>query len=238
MVITCLCLPPATQSIVRASIAQDFISSFELKKVPGFGPVVQERAKALGIENIGQLQDLSREELVRKCNGDGDFAARLWEIAGARDDTVIENSGPAKTIGQEKRQRTNTLKQRDSLLQWLAYKLCERVQVDQELYARRPTLVVFKWGSSEAGWKSWSRRCALPFLDIRAGKGDSGASSSGEAAAATTTTDSNGGGKPSVFDVGVGGQFDPQVAKASRLVYKLAYTMMRKHLVGLGLERC
>ncbi len=152
---------PNQQSIVRRSIARDFISPFKLSKVSGFGPKANERVLAAGVVTVSQVQARTYASLVLEFGEK--FGSWLYSIGQAEDETPVEVTGPPKSIGQSKRQKTQTEDERLNLLYWLASKLYERIEEDEREYHRFPTTLAL--GFIFMGtWDIQSRRQQLVYL--------------------------------------------------------------------------
>ena len=152
---------PNQQSIVRRSIARDFISPFKLSKVSGFGPKANERVLSAGVVTVSQVQARTYASLVLEFGEK--FGSWLYAIGQAEDETPVEVTGPPKSIGQSKRQKTQTEDERLNLLYWLASKLYERIEEDEREYHRFPTTLAL--GFINMGtWVNVSRRQPLAYL--------------------------------------------------------------------------
>ena len=152
---------PNQQSIVRRSIARDFIAPFKLAKVSGFGPKANERVLLAGVVTVSEVQARSYAQLVLEFGEK--FGSWLYAIGQAEDETAVEVTGPPKSIGQSKRQKTQTEDERLNLLYWLASKLYERIEEDEREYHRFPTTLAL--GFINMGtWDIQSRRQPLAYL--------------------------------------------------------------------------
>ena len=152
---------PNQQSIVRRSIARDFIAPFKLSKISGFGPKANERVLSAGVVTVSQVQARSYASLVLEFGEK--FGSWLYAIGQAEDETLVEVTGPPKSIGQSKRQKTQTEDERLNLLYWLASKLYERIEEDETEYHRFPTTLAL--GFINMGtWQIQSRRQSLAYL--------------------------------------------------------------------------
>ena len=75
------------------------IAPLPARSIPGVGPVTMERLSRLGVRTIGDLQGMSRGELVRELGraaGEG-----IAELAFARDDRSVEPERETKSISVE-----------------------------------------------------------------------------------------------------------------------------------------
>ena len=151
---------PNQQSIVRHSISRQYIAQYELAKVPYFGPKAQSIVLANQLCTVQQVQSFTLKQLQSTYGTE--FGQWLYNIGDAVDHTLVESTGPPKSIGQSKRQATTTLQQKCELLQWCATNLTARINEDTMIYDRRPSTLVLTW--CHGTWKSISRRCDLPVL--------------------------------------------------------------------------
>ena len=152
---------PNQQSIVRRQVAQQFIAPIALSKVSGFGPKASERVAAADLHLVASVQRKSYGSLVSEFGER--FGQWLWAIGQGEDETVVEETGPPKSIGQSKRQKTVTEDDRLNLLYWLASKLYERIEEDEKEYSRYPTTLSLGY-IFMGTWDICSRRVAIPYL--------------------------------------------------------------------------
>ena len=85
--------------IVQPGTEVATIAPLPARSIPGVGPVTMERLSRLGVRTIGDLQGMSRGELVRelgKAAGEG-----IAELAFARDDRSVEAERETKSISVE-----------------------------------------------------------------------------------------------------------------------------------------
>jgi hypothetical protein len=153
---------PNQQSIVRPSVAKQFLSPIKLSKVSGFGPKSQEIVEEAGLSCVGQLQQLSYVRLT------GQFGENLgnwlYNISQGIDYTPVEESGPPKSIGQSKRQQTKLESEKLALLRWEAEQLYERIVEDSTEYHRRPSSLVLSYIG--ATWEQTAgRRTTIPYIN-------------------------------------------------------------------------
>ena len=152
---------PNQQSVVRRSIVQSFLAPIKLSKVSGFGPKASERVAAAGVCFVSDVQRRSYASLVSEFGSR--FGSWLWSIGQGEDETPVEETGPPKSIGQSKRQRTSTEDEKLNLLYWLASKLYERIDEDELYYARFPSSLALGW-INIGTWDIISRRVSIPYL--------------------------------------------------------------------------
>lgn len=150
---------PNQQSIVRSSIASCFLRDIKLEAISGFGPRACEEVAELGLVTVGDVQRTPANVLLKRFSDK--FASYLLDIAQAIDETPVLVHGPPKSIGQSKRQRTQTTEERIILLKWLCEKLMERMLDDEKEFHRRATVFSFSWITTDS-WTTISRRCPLP----------------------------------------------------------------------------
>jgi hypothetical protein len=94
----------------------------------------------------------------------------LRQISAGVDDSVVETSGPPKTIAQSKRCSIISAAEKAHLLQWLCYHLYDRITEDAQQFRRHPRTLILFW--IDGDWKSASRRTALhtlPFFTAHSG---------------------------------------------------------------------
>jgi hypothetical protein len=90
----------------------------------------------------------------------------LYNIGTAQDDTTVTVSSAPKQLGHEKRQNLRTLKEKLSLLEWLATQLWHRMVDDEEEYKRRPSTIVIRYHTDEPGVSTLLRHfVAFDLLD-------------------------------------------------------------------------
>ena len=85
--------------LVTPGTEAELIAELPARAIPGVGPVTMERLSRLGVGTIGDLQRLSRAELVRelgKSSGEG-----IHELAFARDLRPVEGERDTKSISVE-----------------------------------------------------------------------------------------------------------------------------------------
>ena len=120
-------------------------------------------------DRVGDIQHMSLSELLHSTQ-DSDMAHWLYNIGRGIDNTPVEPTGAPKGYGQEKRQNVVNREDKLKLLNWLTSKLLDRMQDDEQDYARRPEILILKWVSGDRSSQEWaaqSRRCNLPDLSNR-----------------------------------------------------------------------
>lgn len=125
--------------LVEPGTEVEAIAGLPARAIPGVGPVTMERLARLGVRTIGDLQRLSRAELVRelgRASGEG-----IHDLAFARDDRPVEAERETKSISIEDtferdltdREQLSRLVERDSA------ELARRLE-RSHLFARTVTL--------------------------------------------------------------------------------------------------
>jgi len=89
---------PAGLTVVIPRRVQEFLDPKDVGVLRGVGPVTKEELTRRGWETVAQLRLASEEELARAV---GSFGAALWREARGLDDSPVDASGEAKSIGRE-----------------------------------------------------------------------------------------------------------------------------------------
>lgn len=90
---------PDGLTVVSPGDVVSFLGPIPLRKVMGVGPKTAEKLKEMGLESIGDVQALPRQDLVESLGAFGEY---LHDVAFGRDaDEVVEPSGPPESIGTE-----------------------------------------------------------------------------------------------------------------------------------------
>ncbi|MGI5950555.1 MAG: DNA polymerase IV [Brooklawnia sp.] len=90
---------PDGQLVVPSGSELELISPLPARAVPGVGPATMERLARLGIATVSDLQQASRNELVRELGQAAGEA--LHDLAFARDDRPVQAGREAKSISVE-----------------------------------------------------------------------------------------------------------------------------------------
>lgn len=75
-----------------------FVRTLPVARIPGVGPVTQERMKTLGINTCNDLQRRTPEELMRHF---GNSAQRLFELSHGIDDRPVRTERTPKSVSTE-----------------------------------------------------------------------------------------------------------------------------------------
>ncbi|MBA2665192.1 MAG: DNA polymerase IV [Bradymonadaceae bacterium] len=75
-----------------------FIAPLPVARIPGVGPVTQQRMKALGLHTCRDLQKRSLEQLAREF---GNWAPRLYELCRGIDERPVRTEREAKSVSVE-----------------------------------------------------------------------------------------------------------------------------------------
>lgn len=89
---------PRGFSVIGRREARTFLATLPVRKIMGVGPATAARMEKLGIETIGQLQELPEAEVVA-CFGR--FGQRLAGFARGEDDREVVPDRPTKSISAE-----------------------------------------------------------------------------------------------------------------------------------------
>lgn len=151
--------------VVPPAKVLDFIHPLAVKKIPGVGPVMQKKMKALKLNTIGDLYTKSENELSSQF---GKMGKRLYYFSRGQDSRGVSSERIRKSLGKERTygkdihdlaeilEKLNTLSEK-------CLKLCE----DKNLSPRTVTL---KWRYSDFQTLSRSLTSIKP-LDALAVKG-------------------------------------------------------------------
>lgn len=113
---------PRGFSVIGRGEAEAFLRPLPVRKIMGVGPATAARMEKLGIETVGQLQEMPDAEMMARF---GKFGRRLAGFARGEDDRDVVADRPTKSVSAETTFATDI---RDSgrLLDELR-PLCERV---------------------------------------------------------------------------------------------------------------
>jgi len=89
---------PRGFAVIGRAEAKTFLAALPVRKIMGVGAATAAKLEDMGITTIGQLQTMSRAELVGRF---GKFGARLSQFAHGEDDRAVTPSRPAKSISAE-----------------------------------------------------------------------------------------------------------------------------------------
>ena len=89
---------PAGLTVVIPRRVEEFLDPKDVGVLRGVGPVTREELVRRGWETVSQLRAASEEELRRAV---GSFGPVLWREARGLDDSPVDGSGEAKSIGRE-----------------------------------------------------------------------------------------------------------------------------------------
>jgi DNA polymerase-4 len=84
--------------IFTAENCREILAGLPVCRLWGVGDVTQRRLERQGIRTIGDLQEMSPEDLTARF---GDHAAHLYQLALGRDDRAVIPRSAAKSIGHE-----------------------------------------------------------------------------------------------------------------------------------------
>ncbi|MEO5667986.1 MAG: DNA polymerase IV [Bdellovibrionota bacterium] len=106
---------PDAQLMLRSSQVDDFVTTLELRKIPGVGPKAQERFLAEGLRTCGDLQKFSAEELASRY---GQWGLQLYERCRGLDPRELSQGRERKSFSSERTLMQNIASE-DSLLNHL-----------------------------------------------------------------------------------------------------------------------
>lgn len=90
---------PDGLTVVPPDQAEAFLAPIGVRKILGVGPKTAERLKEMGLETIGDVQRIGRQELVEVLGAFGEY---LHDVSLGRDsEEVVEPSGPPESISTE-----------------------------------------------------------------------------------------------------------------------------------------
>ncbi|MDQ6687112.1 MAG: DNA polymerase IV, partial [Actinomycetota bacterium] len=85
--------------VVAPGTERDLLRPMQVSVIPGVGPATTERLRRVGVHTVGELEQLSVEELVREL---GQSQGRgLYSLARAEDDRPVSPSREAKSVSVE-----------------------------------------------------------------------------------------------------------------------------------------
>ncbi len=89
---------PNGLTIVTPQRLHWFLDPLPVRQIPGVGPKTEGRLHEMRIQTIGQLRKVDFAILEEEF---GKWGSMIWELANGRDQSPVEESGEAKTIGRE-----------------------------------------------------------------------------------------------------------------------------------------
>ncbi len=89
---------PRGFSVIGRAEARAFLGPLPVRKIMGVGPATAARMEKLGIETIGQLQEMPDAEMVARF---GRFGRRLAGFARGEDDREVVPDRPTKSVSAE-----------------------------------------------------------------------------------------------------------------------------------------
>lgn len=89
---------PDGLTVIRPGEVQEFLDSLPVRKMPGVGPVTEQKLSEMGTLTCRELRSRSLEELVRHF---GKFGADLYEMARGVDESPVVVEYAPKQIGSE-----------------------------------------------------------------------------------------------------------------------------------------
>lgn len=89
---------PDGLTVITPDKIPEFVRTLPVARIPGVGPVTQERMKTLGILTCQDLQRRTPEELMRHF---GNSAQRLFELSHGIDERPVRTERTAKSVSTE-----------------------------------------------------------------------------------------------------------------------------------------
>lgn len=89
---------PDGLTVIRPGEVQEFLDPLPVRKMPGVGPVTEQKLSEMGTRTCRELRSRSLEELVRHF---GKFGADLYEMARGVDESPVVVESAPKQIGSE-----------------------------------------------------------------------------------------------------------------------------------------
>lgn len=89
---------PNGLTVIHPDEAQVILHPLPVRKIPGVGPVTEEKLHQLGIKTCADLFSKTQEELIRHF---GKFGLDLYEMARGIDESPVESAMAPKQIGSE-----------------------------------------------------------------------------------------------------------------------------------------
>ncbi|MFQ6114458.1 MAG: DNA polymerase IV [bacterium] len=84
--------------LVKEGEEKSFLEDLPISKLWGVGKKTEQALKRMGLSTIGQIAQISEQELNRKF---GKWGNALWQLANGMDDRPVVPWGPQKSISQE-----------------------------------------------------------------------------------------------------------------------------------------
>jgi DNA polymerase-4 len=85
--------------VVEPGTEFDLLSPMSVRVIPGIGPATYERLRRIGVNTVGELAEISPEELIRQFGQA--HGAGLHELAHARDDRPVVAERETKSVSVE-----------------------------------------------------------------------------------------------------------------------------------------
>lgn len=89
---------PNGQFVIPPEDVAAFVYQLPVKKIFGVGKVTAKKFEQIGISTCGELQDLSREQLIKQF---GKFGLRLYELSRGIDHREVETKRDRKSLSVE-----------------------------------------------------------------------------------------------------------------------------------------
>ncbi|MEQ1612590.1 MAG: DNA polymerase IV [Hyphomicrobiaceae bacterium] len=96
---------PRGFSVIGQAEAKAFLSPLAVSKINGVGAATAARMEAEGLHTIGDLQELSEQQLTAHF---GKFGHRLFQFAHGNDDRAVTPHRPTKSVSSENTFRRDT----------------------------------------------------------------------------------------------------------------------------------
>ena len=89
---------PDGQFVLSPARVDAFLVPLPVARIPGVGKVMQGRLAELGVQTVGELRAIAREELQQRF---GSFGLRLYERARGIDERPVQPHQPVQSISSE-----------------------------------------------------------------------------------------------------------------------------------------
>jgi len=153
---------PFQQTIIPQHRGEEVLGSLAIKKLRGLGGKFGSQVKAMGIESVKQLQDVSYSTLESKFGRE--TARWLYDYCrGIDHDEIVERDKVRSHGSMTSFRATNDRDFIKERLSSCAEKIAERIIVDHERYNRLPKTLALHFASRASNkWISRSKSCPMP----------------------------------------------------------------------------
>jgi nucleotidyltransferase/DNA polymerase involved in DNA repair len=154
---------PRGLTICEPGEEQRFLAPLPVKRLPGVGPKMQQGLAARGVRTIGDLAELTREQLEAEF---GEHGLSLYRKARGIDTSPVSGGGEVKSIGHEHTfgEDTSDLDELHSMLMHLCEKTARRVRKSEKRGCTVTTKIRFE------DFRTLTRQCTLEEPVVDAGR--------------------------------------------------------------------